>query len=92
MQAMRYYAVVQATPGAADRGVALGLMRFDPGKPERFDRESGEWRFYPDMLASLSGLGGASDYIEVPPELADQVLDAWRTGSPVPNVLAALRR
>lgn len=83
---MRYFAVIQSNPHKKDYGMALGVFRFDPARPERFDRLAGKWADYPDMVLGFTGLGGASDYEEVTEEFVNDVLDAWRDGATVPKV------
>jgi len=86
MGVMRYFAVVQSNPRSPDYGMAQGVMRFVPSRPERFDRFAGGWVDHPDMVLGFTGLGGDSDYVETTEEFVDSVLAAWRDGKPAPKV------
>ena len=87
---MRYFAVFQSEPNEPSYGMALGVQRFEPERPELYDRQAHEWVFYPEMVLGFTGLGGSSDHIEVSEEFANRCIDAWQRGTPAPNVLDTL--
>lgn len=87
---MTYYAVFESEPDDPNYGIALSVMRFEPGITERYDSDTSAWVHYPEMLLSATGLGGASDVLPVTEEFAMSAIEAWRSGDKPPNVLETI--
>lgn len=84
MALVQLVAATNADTGRTPTGIYRGI----PITPERYNARTESWVYYPEIMRSIWGLGGAceTDYWEVTEEFVNECIDAWKRDAPAPLV------